>query len=176
MLDWQDRDLEWFRKFAHDSLIEDIDKNGLDHPPVMMDHPRDKTTAVIEGNHRAAALIALGHKFIPVYLSEPVDEDDILFNRENPSTEGGRGQVARASGGGVNSPPEESIIPITGGTILAAAPQQQPVVPVEARPSQILPLSQVKLMAAKHNPNHKVRSVKELLIEARLRSGNTIVP
>jgi len=73
-----------------------------------------------------------------------------------------------------------AVIPIQGGTQLASAPVQEPVVPIATKPTaKVLPLSQVKVLAAGLLPNHKqhtVKNVRDLMAEARSRMGNSIVP
>jgi hypothetical protein len=64
-----------------------------------------------------------------------------------------------------------TVLPIQGGTQLASAPVMVPPVPVPTK--NVLPLNQIKAMAAGLNPNHntqpEVRSVRELMQMARQR-------
>lgn len=70
-----------------------------------------------------------------------------------------------------------SVVMIQGGTQLAAAPIQEPVVPIETKPqARVLPLSEIKQMAAGLNPERTVKSVRELMAEAAKRNPTAIVP
>ena len=138
-----------------------------------------------------------------------------LWNRENASAagqesslesntseigDGGKSQSTVDQGSTGTTP--TTVIPIKGGTQLAAAPIQIPVVPVikvhTILPHQttaqvsvplqtamgvtpvvtkrILPLSELKVLAAGLNPQRKVSNIKDLIAEANRRNPTKMIP
>lgn len=125
---------------------------------------------------------------------------------ENTNTEGDADNAApieeqkEQAGVGTTGSTPNAILPIGGGTVLASAPVQNiPVARAQASVShtvnrsvsvpletamgvtpvmtkQILPLAQVKAMAAGLNPQRAPKSVREVMEEAIKRSPNKIVP
>jgi hypothetical protein len=154
---------------------------------------------IIDGNHRIKYWQNHGFDSIPAWVidrrngikMEPKD-GDTAFNRENPTIEGGRGQspeLADEDSTGTVLPVEKdeeapartTTIPVQGGTVLASAPKQEPVVPVVRM--HVLPFSEVKTLAAGLNPSSKkeapkpqVKSVRELMAEAKERMSTQMVP
>lgn len=121
-------------------------------------------------------------QYLPITpeMRKSVAEEGVpLFNRETPSATGQESNLdvnTNTEGDGGESPePVETgstgtapttVIPIQGGTVLAASPKQEPVVPIAHKiVAKVLPLSQVKVLAAGLNPNpqRQVSSVRDLM-------------
>jgi len=120
---------------------------------------------------------------------------DVNTNTEGEAGEKEPEQVEASTGTGPTT-----TIPVQGGTQLASAPKQES--PVARTPAsvphhvttnvsvplktaldvtpvvttRILPLSQIKAMAAQHNPQYQSRSVRDLMREAKERFTNSIIP
>jgi len=113
---------------------------------------------------------------------------------------GGAGQSQSTEDRGSTGTTPNTVLPIHGGTVLVSAPIQN--IPVVRTPSsanhtternvsvpletalgnhsvqtkRVLPLSQVKILAAGLMPQRQPKSVREVMEEARQRFGNQIVP
>lgn len=93
----------------------------------------------------------------------------------NTNEKGDGGELPEQPKGEDVSPPAvSSFVPVQGGTQLFSAPIQVPVVPVVRM--QVLPMAQVRAMAAARNPQRQTKNVREVMEEAKARMGNSIVP
>lgn len=114
--------------------------------------------------------------------SELEDDTPSAKQEESPTTldlntneKGDGGELPEQPKGEDASPPAvSSSVPVQGGTQLSSAPIQIPVVPVVKM--QVLPMSQVRAMAAARNPQREPKSVREVMEESKKRSPNSIVP
>jgi hypothetical protein len=127
-------------------------------------------------------------------------QESSLESNTSEIGDGGKSQSTVDRGSTGTTP--TTVIPIKGGTQLAAAPIQIPVVPVikvhTILPHQttaqvsvplqttmgvtpvvtkrILPLSELKVLAAGLNPQRKVSNIKDLIAEANRRNPTKMIP
>lgn len=109
--------------------------------------------------------------------SDDAEEDEPSPDLElNTEVEGEADESPEQVEAAITGTGPTTVVPVQGGTQLASSPVQEPVIPVAKPIAQVMPLSQVKILAAGLVPQHQVKNVRELMAEAAKRMNTAIVP